>query len=190
MYYCSIALISLLFAVAPSKASTNQEAVLKLDQTLNVSFQNLELLHNLRYKGKLFGDFFIFETNFTSSQRVKRSVFSNHLDQLNQQLRNDPNIKWFELQKALQRIKRNDNYVVYMKPHMFEEELLHELSDYIEHLERYHSKPYEKCKQTNLNFNDPEWDNQWYLNNGCSQGNFFLKVTFNYLIKRKKILRA
>ena len=161
-------LISFLFAVLSSIALTYQEAVLKLDKTLNVSIQNLESLYNFKLKGKIFGDFLIFQTNY--NRRAKRSL--NHL---NQKLKNDRNIEWFQLQKALKRTKRNYD-MVYMRPHLFEEELLHELSDYLQHLERYHSKTFTKCKQMNLNFNDPEWGNQWYMNNGCSQG-YSLNIT-------------
>ena len=58
-----------------------------------------------------------------------------------------------------------------------EEEVIYELNDYIRQLNSQ-IKPTEvsKCHKSKLALNDPEWINQWYMNEGCEQG-FTLNVT-------------
>lgn len=150
------------------------EAVVKFKDK-NLTENNLHeftLKYNLILKGKLFDEFFIFELN----KKSKRSIQSSF------NFSQDPLIKWFEIQKELKRTKRDEDYYYY---HDDEEEIIHfphksERAKYKflleEELEDISKKSEIKCQPSKVYFNDPKWNYQWYMNDGCEQG-FSLNIT-------------
>lgn len=200
MFYC-LPLIALILIVQTTNANS-LEVVLKLDPLKDTTLQKIEADYGLKFLSHLFQNFFIFE--YTPTRRLKRSTEhdSNRLATLEAKLRNDSSIEWHEIQREIFRVKRSPivsnssrdlrkDFFLVMKPNFeFEEEVVYQLNEYIHHLKHFHGKTQRECKRTNLAINDPEWTNQWYMNDGCPQGNFcqnlsnsfFHKSYYNYVI--------
>ncbi len=179
-----ILLISLVLSMKISRINNREEAtangdgviieaVLKLDITkptdYDIYLKSLHSDYDLRFKHKLFKDYYVFEKHLPTitTRRLKRSL-NQASSLLDSQLANTSFIKWHELQRDLIRVKRS----LEMKSNIeFEEEVIYELKDYIQHLKHFRGRDTsDECKNTKLNINDPEWINQWYINDGCSQG--------------------
>ena len=163
---------------------------------------DLFLEYKLDFRKKLFDDFYIFESkDLFSARRKTRSAYSNWTNRfLLERLKNEPRVKWFEIQKNLIRIKRSyhlelSNEFEYEEEEDEDEEEDELISyslgsdqDYTFGRYKYKnvfsksdqnpssSSEFSDCKASFIFMNDPEWKNQWYLNEGCSQGTF-LNIT-------------
>lgn len=150
--------ILLLSLILTNKNSNCFETVIKFNPNSSLTSQNLIDLsnqYNLKLKKKLFNEYYIFESEIKNNSKHKRSIQNDIQLKLDQ----DPRIQWFEIQKHLQRIKRD-----YFDFH----------TDNEDHHHTYKSKF--TCDQGTYSFNDPEWANQWYMNDGCDQG-YNLNIT-------------
>ena len=165
---CCIMFLMFIFCI---KASETWEAVLKLnisEETSNRTLQRIYRDYNLKFKHHLFDKYYVFETG--SLNRKKRSTLPNvNQSNLDAVLGNDSSIKWHAIQTTIYRNKRGME---------MEEEVIYELNDYIRQLNSQ-IEPTEasKCRKSRLALNDPEWINQWYMNEGCEQG-FTLNKSF------------
>lgn len=160
------------------------EIVLKLNQALTDNLaQNFQAKYNLKFKRVLFEDYYVFDHDL---HRSKRSF--NYMKILNRQLNNESSIKWFEIQKNLIRAKR-DFFDLFESSHNENEIILSDHFDIpflkYESLENlFHHQNKDDFTQTKLlicemgtvEFNDPQWSLQWYINDGCDQG-FHLNIT-------------
>lgn len=146
--------------------------VLKLN--IHDDLKLLSERHHLIFNKRLFGEYYIFfqeDKHYKSKRSVKN---------LDKDLKSNPDIKWFDIQKELFRQKRdfnNENY----------NQLSEITSDSVNELRRIKNMPFNiddkhfpgKISYTSnrqLTFNDPEWPNQWYVNSAFKQG-FDLNIT-------------
>ncbi|RMZ95834.1 furin-like protease isoform 1-CRR isoform X1 [Brachionus plicatilis] len=161
------------------------EIVLKLNQILTDDLvQNFYSKYNLKFKRLLFEDYYVFDHD--EPQRSRRS--SDYITILNKKLTNDSVIKWFQIQKNLKRVKRD--FFDLFQPGQEENEMI--LSDHFEipflkyenlkNIFNHQNKDDQflnkilMCELGSVDFNDPQWSLQWYINDGCEQG-FHLNIT-------------
>ena len=186
-------LIYLIFKFSTATANKSLEIVLRLEQNTTKEFLN-ELLHkyNLNFKRILFDDFYIFEYD-ASRVRNKRSLTRTNGIFLT--IKREPRIKWLEIQTNLIRVKRSIDFgygqvLEGSRPDEIEDEFIWNPStnrDLMYGRDKYKSilpeispdriQTESNCEDSVVNVNDPEWRNQWYMNDGCAQGRF-LNITF------------
>lgn len=182
-------------------ASKHIEVVLNFKQNItNQILNDFNSKYKLNFKRKLFRDYYIFEFK-DLDVRKKRSNPNesiNGSEFLLQNLRNEPHVIWFEIQKNLVRIKRSATFLKNPANEIedVEEESEEEFitgsidANQIISRENYkkiltkillekklsHLQQGSDCKKSSIYMNDPEWKNQWYMNEGCIQG-IILNVT-------------
>lgn len=182
MLHKACLIFSIIF-LAQFLSGNSLEVVLKLaDHRDQSSIQNITSHYNLKLQHRLFDDYFVFEV--VSSNRTRRRRDSNHqLDKLETKLRTDALIKWHAFQTEVHRTKRSVPFR--FQNHgdfVFSKEMVQELNHYFEHLKndmhhRMETKKATRCqRESRVRLNDPEWHNQWYINDGCSQG-YNLNIT-------------
>lgn len=146
------------------------ETVIKFKQNLsNEILKEFNSKYNLNFKGTILKDHYIFE-----SRKISKRSIAKHFSSL---LKNDPNIKWFEIQTSLKRAKRYFLSDFYLENSEDEELIFYHKQPF------YHHHHFEKnlnkkliCDSSSIYFNDPQWSVQWYMNDGCEQG-FELNIT-------------
>jgi hypothetical protein len=187
-------LISSIASLTKINKNDALEVVIKVNRNLQDEVvAKLSTVYNFKFKQMILNDYFVFETNLTndclittankSIQLAKRSLISKIINKnerqnlllstLDMKLKNDSLIEWHEIQKSLKRTKRS--YFQYKNKNFHE--FLKNLKVYLNKKQNIRNN---KCKKystnDNVKLNDPEWTNQWYLNEECLQG-FNLNIT-------------
>lgn len=154
------------------------EVVFEFSDNLNEidsTIKSIESLTNLRYKRNIFDSFHSFKEIEKLSKRSKR-----HIDQSLLRLKNNTNIKWFQIQHDITRVKREyiENHVVELAVDNFFEEIL-DKSNLKQMMKLFKTEKIyiKKCSQSKYDYNDPSWPYQWYMNDGCIEG-INLNITF------------
>jgi furin len=177
MLFLNLILLNWFFTLINSfEDKPSAETVIKLKKNLRLSnktFARLERIYNLHFERQLFDDYYIFSFKNHSQHRRDLSY------QLHQNLSQDPQIEWFEIQRGLARYKRDflDDYFssksdIFNPIDMLVEKFnraKYKLS--LDDFAKNNTKAlYSKCEASLVSFNDPQWKNQWYMNDGCAQG--------------------
>jgi subtilisin family serine protease len=165
----------LFLSINNSRSEPKLETVLKLNQnnrttSLDQILNQITSEHNLVFKRNLFADYYLFEINhhvYKRQTEFNETKWSKMIRAVELKLGNDSRIEWYEMQKTIQRYKRS-NYSKSFRFDYLEEE--QEQFDYIYDISKRSSATTE-CKQpSQFSFNDPSWHKQWYMHDGCSQG--------------------
>lgn len=147
LYFLLINSIRIIFSFNDDRV----EIVLKIDGHItNTTIKRIEEKFNFHYKKRLFNNFYLFD-KIQLNKRNKRDEINDKEEIL---IKEDPQIKWAQIQIPIKRERR-----YYLKEDYAVNYLLN------------------KCNKTDLEFNDPYWSYQWYLNDGCIEG-YNLNVTY------------
>jgi furin len=189
--------------------SNQVEVVLKFENNITDQFLNdISLRYKLHFKRKLFDEYYIFDLKDLKLRKKRSnsqaSIRNNGL--LSKKLKTDPQIKWFEIQKNLIRIKRSISFDYNQlsenedaEEEEDEEELIANslvtnhgsdlgqekfdsfLPESLDERKETPQKTVSNCDTSLIHMNDPEWKNQWYMNEGCFQGSI-LNITAAWLM--------
>jgi furin len=158
----SILIFVLITYVFARQDNNKLEIVIEFEsQTLTDSYiQYIENTYGMKYIGNIFNNFHIVEKR----GRSKRDVHNFEIDI--EKLKSEKDVKWLQVQTILVRERRYalDNVVGLL------EQFLNKRT-----VEK-NKKLMPKCLQSKYTFNDPFWQYQWYLNDGCVEG-VYLNIT-------------